>query len=43
MIVYTNDVALESPISTMQVQNALYSECDNNKYDVCSYETVVHL
>jgi len=43
VIAYTNDVALESPTSTMQVQNAIYSECDNDKYDVCPYRTVVHL
>ena len=34
MLAYTNAVAMESPTSTMQVQNDLYSECDN-KYDVC--------
>jgi len=35
LIAYTNAVAMESPSSTMQVENGLYSECDNNKYDVC--------
>ncbi|XP_065899134.1 uncharacterized protein [Dysidea avara] len=36
---YTNAVAMESPTSTMQVQNDLYSECDN-KYDLVTSITM---